>query len=123
MVIGVVAGGVCFFATQYVKRTLKIDDSLDVFPVHGIGGITGSLLTGVFAASSLGGIGLAEGVTILHQVSVQALAIVVTIAWSAFFSYLILKLLDKFIGLRVTADEEVQGLDQVLHEETGYLDL
>lgn len=123
LVIGVTAGVVCFFATQYVKRTLKIDDSLDVFPVHGVGGITGSLLTGVFAASNLGGLGLAEGVTILHQVSVQALAIVVTIVWSTVFSYLILKLLDKLIGLRVTADEEVQGLDQVLHEETGYLDL
>lgn len=123
MIIGVTAGVVCFFATQYVKRTLKIDDSLDVFPVHGIGGITGSLLTGIFAASSLGGIGLAEGVSIMHQVGVQALAIVVTIVWSATFSFLILKLLDHWIGLRVTADEEVQGLDQVLHEETGYLDL
>ena len=123
LIIGVTAGIVCFYATQYVKRTLKIDDSLDVFPVHGIGGITGSLLTGVFAASSLGGIGLAEGVTIMHQVSIQALAIVVTIVWSAVFSFLILKVLDMWIGLRVTADEEVQGLDQVLHEETGYLDL
>ncbi|NOT12116.1 MAG: ammonium transporter [Methylococcaceae bacterium] len=123
MFIGIVAGAICFFATQYVKRTLKIDDSLDVFPVHGVGGITGSLLTGIFAASSLGGIGLPEGVTIIHQVGIQALAIVVTILWSSFFSYLILKCLDKLIGLRVTADEEVQGLDQVLHEETGYLDL
>jgi Amt family ammonium transporter len=123
LVIGVTAGFVCFFATQYVKRTLIIDDSLDVFPVHGIGGITGSLLTGVFAASGLGGLGLAKGVSIVNQVSVQALAIVVTICWSALFSYLILKGLDKWIGLRVTPDEEVQGLDQVLHEETGYLDL
>lgn len=91
--------------------------------MHGIGGITGSLLTGVFAASSLGGIGLAEGVTIGQQVGVQALAILATISWSAFFSYIILKGLDKFIGLRVSSDEEVQGLDQVLHEETGYLDI
>jgi ammonium transporter, Amt family len=121
--IGITAGIVCFFATQYVKRKLIIDDSLDVFPVHGIGGITGSLLTGVFVESSLGGIGLADGVTIGHQVGVQAIAIIVTIAWSAIFSYLILKGLDKCIGLRVTSDEEVQGLDQVLHEETGYLDL
>lgn len=123
LVIGIAAGFVCFYATQYVKRTLKIDDSLDVFPVHGVGGVTGSLLTGVFAASSLGGLGLAEGVSIMDQVSVQALAVVVTISWSALFSYLILKLLDKLIGLRVTSDQEVQGLDQVLHEETGYLDL
>ena len=123
LVIGISAGTICFFATQFVKRKLIIDDSLDVFPVHGIGGITGSLLTGVFAASNLGGIGLAEGVTIGQQVGVQALAIVATIAWSVTFTYLILKILDKCIGLRVTSDEEVQGLDQVLHEETGYLDL
>ena len=123
LVIGVTAGMVCFYATQYVKRTLKIDDSLDVFPVHGVGGVTGSLLTGVFASANLGGIGLAEDVTIVHQISIQALAIVVTIIWSAVFSYLILKGLDKLIGLRVTADEEVQGLDTILHEETGYLDL
>jgi Amt family ammonium transporter len=114
---------VCFFATQIIKRKLIIDDSLDVFPVHGIGGITGSLLTSVFADLSLGGIGLAQGVSIMDQVRVQALAIFVTIAWSALFSYLILKGIDKCIGLRVTSDEEVQGLDQVLHEETGYLDL
>jgi Amt family ammonium transporter len=123
LVIGVAAGFVCFYATQYVKRTLKIDDSLDVFPVHGVGGVTGSLLTGVFAASSLGGLGLPEGVTIINQVGVQALAVIVTAAWSALFSYLILKGLDKWIGLRVTPDEEVEGLDTVLHEETGYLDL
>ena len=123
LVIGVTAGFVCFYATQYIKRKLIIDDSLDVFPVHGVGGITGSLLTGVFAASSLGGLGLAKGVSIMDQVTVQALAILVTISWSAFFSYLILKGLDKWIGLRVTTDQEVQGLDQVLHEETGYLDL
>ncbi len=123
LVIGVTAGIVCFYATQYVKRKLVIDDSLDVFPVHGIGGITGSLLTGVFAASSLGGLGLPDGVSMMSQVGVQALAILVTIVWSALFSYLILKVLDKWIGLRVTPDEEVQGLDTVLHEETGYLDL
>ena len=123
LVIGVTAGIVCFFATQFVKRKLIIDDSLDVFPVHGIGGITGSLLTGVFVASDLGGMGLAEGVTIGQQVGVQAVAILATITWSALFSFLILKCLDKCIGLRVSSDEEVQGLDQVLHEETGYLDL
>lgn len=123
LVIGVTAGIVCFYATQYVKRKLIIDDSLDVFPVHGIGGITGSLLTGVFADSQFGGLGLSPGVTIGHQVGIQALAVLVTVAWSGFFSYLILKGLDKLLGLRVSPDEEVQGLDQVLHEETGYLDL
>ncbi|MCK5121219.1 MAG: ammonium transporter, partial [Methylococcales bacterium] len=123
MVIGTVAGIVCFYATQYVKRKLKIDDSLDVFPVHGVGGIVGSLLTGVFASSSLGGLGLADGVSILDQVGVQALAIVVTIVWSAGFSYVILKVIEKCIGLRVSAEDEIEGLDIALHEETGYHNL
>ena len=123
LVIGVVAGTICFYATQYLKRVLKIDDSLDVFPVHGVGGITGSLLTGVFAASSLGGLGLADGVSITDQVAVQALAVVVTIIWSAGFSYVILKIIDMTIGLRVTTEEEIEGLDIVLHEETGYHNL
>ncbi|MCK5899108.1 MAG: ammonium transporter, partial [Methylococcales bacterium] len=122
LVIGVVAGIACFYATQYIKRGLKIDDSLDVFPVHGVGGIIGSILTGVFAAKSFGGLGL-DGVSISSQVGVQVLAVVVTILWSAGFSYLILKGLDKIIGIRVTADQEVEGLDIVLHEEKGYHDL
>ncbi len=119
LVIGVVAGGVCFYATQFVKRRLKIDDSLDVFPVHGVGGCVGSILTGVFAAESFGGLGL-NGVSIGHQVSIQTLAVLVTAAWSGAFSYGLLKTLDLLIGLRVTEDEEQQGLDIVLHEETGY---
>ncbi|MDP2177214.1 ammonium transporter [Methylicorpusculum sp.] len=123
LVIGITAGVVCFCATQIVKRKLKIDDSLDVFPVHGVGGIVGSLLTGVFAATSMGGLGLAEGVSIFDQVKVQALAVLVTIGWSALFSYLILKVLELTIGLRVTNDEEEQGLDIVMHEETGYHNL
>ncbi len=123
LAIGVSAGIVCFFATQFIKRTLKIDDSLDVFPVHGVGGITGSLLTGVFAASSMGGLGLPEGVSILDQVGVQALAVVVTILWSAGFSYLILILIDKVLGLRVSEEDEVVGLDIAMHEETGYHNL
>lgn len=121
--IGITAGIVCFYATQFVKRILTIDDSLDVFPVHGVGGIIGSLLTGVFAATNLGGLGLSEGVTIGEQVGVQALAVFVTICWSAGFSYIILKLIDAVIGLRVTEEEEIQGLDITLHEETGYHNL
>lgn len=122
LVIGVVAGAVCFCATQYIKRGLKIDDSLDVFPVHGVGGCVGSILTGVFAAESFGGLGL-DGVSIIDQVGVQALAVFVTLTWSGVFSYLILKFIDATLGVRVNEDEEVQGLDIVLHEETGYHNL
>ncbi len=122
LAIGITAGAVCFVAVQIVKRHFHIDDSLDVFPVHGVGGVVGSILTGVFAAKSMGGLGL-EGVTIMEQVGVQSLAVVVTIIWSAGFSYLILKGLDIVVGLRVSEDEEVQGLDIILHEETGYHNL
>lgn len=121
LIIGIISGIVCFYAVQIIKRHFKIDDSLDVFPVHGVGGIVGSILTGVFAAQSLGGLGL--DVSIAYQVAVQTLAVFVVILWSAGFSYLILKGIDKVIGLRVTADEEVEGLDIVLHEETGYHNL
>ena len=119
LAIGITAGIVCFYAVQIVKRHFHIDDSLDVFPVHGVGGIVGSILTGVFAAKSMGGLGL-DGVTILEQVGVQALAVIVTVVWSAGFSYIILKVLDSVMGLRVSEDQEVEGLDIVLHEETGY---
>ncbi|MGY6274739.1 ammonium transporter [Methylomonas sp. MgM2] len=122
LAIGTIAGAVCFYATQYIKRVLKIDDSLDVFPVHGVGGCIGSVLTGVFAAERFGGLGL-DGVGIGEQVAVQVIAVAATAAWSALFSYLILKLIKGLIGLRVTEDEEVQGLDIVLHEETGYNNL
>ncbi len=123
LVIGVVAGTFCFYATMFMKRKLQIDDSLDVFPVHGVGGITGSILTAVFAASSFGGLGLPVGVSIMDQLLVQVIGVVVTIIWSGAFSFVILKALDSLIGLRVSEEEEVQGLDIVLHEEQGYQNL
>ncbi|NOQ16138.1 MAG: ammonium transporter [Methyloprofundus sp.] len=121
LAIGVTAGIVCFYAVQIIKRHFHIDDSLDVFPVHGVGGIIGSILTGVFAAESMGGLGLS--MSMLDQVGVQTLAVVVTVAWSAGCSYVILKVLDGVMGIRVSEDEEVQGLDIILHEETGYHNL
>jgi len=120
LVIGSVAGASCFVATQVIKRVLKIDDSLDVFPVHGIGGIIGTFLTGVFVAGSLGGAGLPAGVTMGDQLLTQLMGIGATILWSGLISFVALKLLDATLGLRVTPDEETQGLDVVLHEETGY---
>ncbi len=120
LAIGSVAGAACFVATQVIKRVLKIDDSLDVFPVHGIGGIIGTFLTGVFVAGSLGGAGLPDGVTIGDQLLTQLTGIGATLLWSGLFSFVALKLIDATLGLRVTPDEETQGLDVVLHEETGY---
>ena len=120
LVIGLAAGSGCFFATQFMKRTLKIDDSLDVFPVHGVGGIIGLLLTGIFSAASWGGVGLDEGVSMGGHVWIQLVGILATGAWCAIVSVVLLKIIDAIIPLRVSADEENEGLDLVLHEESGY---
>jgi Amt family ammonium transporter len=119
LIIGATAGVCCFLATNYMKRRLGVDDSLDVFPVHGVGGTIGTLLTGVFAGT-LGGVGYAQGVTMGQQVLVQVTGIAATAVWCGGVTYLILKVLDALHGLRVTREEEVQGLDTSLHNETGY---
>jgi Amt family ammonium transporter len=119
LAIGVIAGIVCFWSTQLIKRKFHIDDSLDVFPVHGVGGIIGTLLTGVFAASSLGGLGLGE-VSMAAQVRIQAIGVLATLVWSGVLSYVLLKLIDAVIGLRVSDEQETQGLDITQHEERGY---
>jgi Amt family ammonium transporter len=118
--IGAAAGLGCFLASTKLKRALGYDDSLDAFGVHAIGGIIGALLTGVFAAKSLGGVGLAEGMTISSQLAVQFKAILITMAYTAVASFIILKVIDVVIGLRVTEEEETQGLDLSLHDERGY---
>ncbi|HEX5477170.1 MAG TPA: ammonium transporter [Burkholderiales bacterium] len=120
IVIGGSAGIVCFFATNYMKRTLNVDDSLDVFPVHGVGGLLGTLLTGVFAARYFGGVGYAEGQGMAGQVGVQLIAVLATAAWSGILTVVLLKVSDALAGLRVSAEEETEGLDTVLHNEKGY---
>jgi len=125
LILGLLAGFVCFNATQYIKRVLKIDDSLDVFPVHGVGGILGSLIVAVFASTQLGvfsGYGFADGITTMKgQLSVQAVGVGSTIAFTAVATYVILKLVGALTGgLRVVDEDEVQGLDITSHEETGY---
>jgi Amt family ammonium transporter len=122
IVIGMSAGFVCFFATQVLKRTLRIDDSLDVSPVHGVGGMLGTLLTGVFVAASLGGVGFAEGMSMGKQIAVQALAIAATAAWCGVLTWLLLKLIDLFVGLRVGEEQETEGLDLSQHGERAYSD-
>ena len=119
LLIGIAAGVVCYFATQYIKRVLKIDDSLDVFPVHGVGGALGTLLTAVFFASSLGGPADA-GYAMGSQFMIQAIGVIATVLWCGILSFIILKVLDAVMGLRVTADEETEGLDLVSHDERGY---
>ena len=121
LIIGISAGVVCYFATQYIKRVLKIDDSLDVFPVHGVGGALGCLLTAVFYSNSFGGLQSADEVySISSQFGVQAIGVVATVVWCAVITFFILKLVDMMVGLRVKEDEETEGLDIVLHNERGY---
>jgi Amt family ammonium transporter len=124
LVIGIVAGLVCFNAVIFIKQVLKIDDSLDVFPVHGVGGIIGTLLAGVFASTQLGifsGQGFADGIeTMGQQLTVQAIGVVATLVYTAVATYIILKFVQMIIGLRVSEDEEAQGLDIIDHEERGY---
>ncbi len=120
LVIGILAGLICFLATNYIKRSLKIDDSLDVFPVHGVGGILGTLLTAVFASSALGIFSGQEDISITGQLGVQAIGIVATIGYTAVVTWVILKVTDVLVGNRVSDDEEVEGLDLVLHNERGY---
>ena len=120
LLIGMSAGIVCYTATQYIKRVLVIDDSLDVFPVHGVGGILGTLLAGVFISSSLGGVGLADGISMAGQVFIQFQGVIATLVWCGVMTFILLKVIDSFIGLRVDAEEETEGLDLVDHDERGY---
>ena len=120
LLIGGSAGIVCFFATSYMKRALHIDDSLDVFPVHGVGGILGTFLAGIFAFT-LGGLGpTVAGMTMGQQITVQLTGIGTTIVWSGALTYLLLKLVDVLVGLRVPIEQETEGLDLAMHNETGY---
>ncbi|MSQ91419.1 MAG: ammonium transporter [Gammaproteobacteria bacterium] len=119
LLIGVASGVLCFFAAARLKRALGYDDSLDVFGVHAVGGIVGAILTGV-CAGSLGGVGLPEAVTISQQVWVQTKSVLFTLAFSGIATFIILKLLDATIGLRVTREQEVEGLDLALHDERAY---
>ena len=118
--IGGIAGVACFFATSWMKRSLKIDDSLDVTPVHGVGGVIGTLLTGVFAATSLGGVGYPDNGTMGGQVATQLIAIAAVGAWSGIVTWILLKLTDAMTGMRVSPDQETEGLDTVEHNEKGY---
>ena len=119
--IGFAGAFFAFIASTKVKRALGYDDSLDVWGVHGVAGIVGAILTGVFAAASLGGAGLAEGMTIGSQVWVQFISVVATLVYGGIVSFVLLKVIDLSIGLRVTEEQETEGLDLALHDERGYI--
>jgi len=119
IIIGLAAGAVCLWGVNGLKKMLGADDSLDVFGVHGVGGILGAILTGVFTAPSLGGTGKPD-FSIVSQVMVQAEGVLITIVWSAVVAFIAFKIVDMFVGLRVAEDEEREGLDIVSHGESAY---
>ena len=118
LLIGIAAGFICFLASTTVKRKFGYDDSLDVFGVHGVGGFVGTVLAGVFCAGVFGG--NMGDVSIGSQVGTQLFAAVITVVYTALATFVILKVVDKLVGLRVGPDDENKGLDLVLHEESGY---
>ncbi|MDF1780675.1 MAG: ammonium transporter [Alcanivoracaceae bacterium] len=124
LVIGAAAGIICFYMVIFIKQKLHIDDSLDVFPVHGVGGILGTLLAAVFASTELGafsGFGFAKAeYGFIDQLGVQALGVVATAVYTGVVTWVLLKLVALFAALRVNVEQETQGLDIVLHEERGY---
>jgi len=117
--IGFISGIVCFFSATTMKRALGYDDSLDAFGVHGVGGLVGAMLTGVFAYPALGGFAELE-TSMGAQVGIQFISVFATIGYSALGSFILLKIIDRLVGLRVTEDEEVTGLDITQHNEKGY---
>ena len=122
VVIGIAAGLACFSATNWLKRVMHVDDTLDVSPVHGVGGVIGTILTGVFVAAPLGGIGFAPGMTPGRQVAVQLLGVVATAAWCATVTWILLRVIDAVVGMRVSDEQEAEGLDLALHGERGYIE-
>ncbi|MCW3149476.1 ammonium transporter [Stutzerimonas stutzeri] len=118
LVIGLASGVICFFCATSLKRKLGYDDSLDAFGVHGVGGIVGALLTGVFAAPALGGFGEVENIAL--QLWIQFKGVLFTVVYTAVVTYLILKVIDLVMGLRVNEEQETVGLDLSLHNERGY---
>ena len=120
--IGLASGAGCFITSTTLKRAMGYDDSLDVFGIHAVGGIIGAILTGVFCAEFLGGAGFGGDITsISAQIKVQAVGVGATIVYTGFVSFIILKVLDGIMGLRVTDDEESEGLDLSQHGERGYI--
>ena len=119
IVLGLIASPVCYFFVTVVKNKMKYDDSLDVFGIHGIGGIIGAVLTGVFSAAAFGGV-KGDDYAMMAQLWIQIEGVLITIAWSGVVSIVLFKLIDMTIGLRVDADTERQGLDLTSHGEQAY---
>ena len=120
LILGLASGAACYIAVDILRVRMKIDDSLDVFAVHGVGGILGSLLVAWLALPAFGGLGLADGVSATNQFGVQLLSVAITIGWTVIASFVILRVISLVIGLRVDQQDEIEGLDLSQHGERGY---
>ena len=120
IVLGLITGVVCFYACTKIKSAFGYDDSLDVFGVHGIGGIIGAVGAGILCAPGFGGAGYGEGVTMASQVAVQVEGVVITVLWSGIASFILIKIVDAIVGIRPSEDEEREGLDATSHGEAAY---
>ena len=120
LILGLAGGVACYIAVDILRVRMKIDDSLDVFAVHGVGGILGSLLVAWLALPAFGGLGLADGISATSQFGVQLLSVAITIGWTVIASYVILRVISVVIGLRVDQQDEIEGLDLSQHGERGY---
>jgi len=120
IILGVSGGVLCYVAVDLVRIKLKVDDSLDVFAVHGVGGILGTILCGLLISSSWGGVGFDEGLQAIDHIKIQSYAVIVTIIWTIVITYIILKIISLFTSLRVDEENEIEGLDTSTHGESGY---
>jgi Amt family ammonium transporter len=120
IIIGIAGGAICQWITTLFKQTLHVDDSLDVFAVHGVGGILGTLLVAFLATPTFGGLGLEEGMTAAKQFGVQVIGVVAVAVWTAILTFIIIKVVGAIVGLRVSEEVEIEGLDITVHGERGY---
>ena len=120
VILGILGGIICYLGVELIRIRLKIDDSLDVFAVHGIGGMLGTILCGLLMSSDFGGVGFDEGLTAFDHIKIQIYSVLVTLIWTAVFTYVILKILSLITPLRVSKEEEITGLDTTSHGESGY---
>jgi len=120
IILGIGGGVLCYIAVDIIRIKLKIDDSLDVFAVHGVGGILGTILCGLLISSSWGGVGFDEGLLAIDHIKIQSYAVLVTIIWTVIVTYVILKIISLFTSLRVDEENEIEGLDTSTHGESGY---
>ena len=120
LILGTLGGVVCYIGVELIRIRLKIDDSLDVFAVHGIGGMLGTILCGILMSSNFGGVGFDEGLSAFDHIKIQIYSVLVTLVWTAVFTYIILKIITLITPLRVSEEEEITGLDTTSHGESGY---